>query len=76
MTSAVLSTFLYKNKEKLGITFLYETDYSVTYENGEYFFTEIFTTSRISIYHKKEDGNPGGLVINNNRVLNLINLNI
>lgn len=36
MTSTVLSTFLYKNKEKVGIRFFYETDYSVTYENDEY----------------------------------------
>ena len=75
MTSAVLSTFLYKNKDKLGITFLYETDYSVTYENGEYFFTEAFT-GQLFISHKNEDGSVGEMVTNNNRILNLINLNI
>jgi hypothetical protein len=75
MTSAVLSTFLYKNKEKLGITFSYETDYSVTYENNEYFFIEAFT-GQLFIAHKDEDGRPGSMVDNKSRVLNLIRLNI
>lgn len=83
MTSAVISTFLFKNKNELGITFLYETDYSVTFENDDYFFTEAFNVSfgypplkGLWIYNKNKDGSPGDIITPNSRVLNLIKLKI
>jgi hypothetical protein len=79
VSSAVLNTYLFKNKHTLGISFMYESDYSVAFESDEYFFVETFGSMQklghVLVYIKTEDGKIGDRV-DTNRVLNLIRLDV